>query len=62
MATAAAPQERVDETGGNLRRVITTPMLIIFVLGDILGAGSTPWSARSPARSVERSGRRSSLR
>jgi len=29
----------VDNGEGNLRRVITTPMLVIFVLGDILGAG-----------------------
>ena len=39
MAAAAAPQEQVGDSDGNLRRVITTPMLIIFVLGDILGAG-----------------------
>ncbi len=29
----------MEDSDGNLRRVITTPMLIIFVLGDILGAG-----------------------
>ena len=29
----------MDNGEGNLRRVITTPMLVIFVLGDILGAG-----------------------
>jgi len=39
MATAAAPSQPAEQSEGNLRRVITTPMLVIFVLGDILGAG-----------------------
>jgi len=39
MAAAAAPSQPAEQSEGNLRRVITTPMLVIFVLGDILGAG-----------------------
>jgi APA family basic amino acid/polyamine antiporter len=35
----STPEARSPESGGELRRVISRPMLTFFILGDILGAG-----------------------
>ena len=39
MTTAATPVQSVERTGTPLRPAITRPMLTVFVIGDVLGAG-----------------------
>ena len=39
MTTAATPVQNVERAGTPLRPAITRPMLTVFVIGDVLGAG-----------------------
>lgn len=39
MAQATAGGEQDEEAGGKLKRKITGPLLFLFILGDVLGAG-----------------------
>ena len=54
--TAEAPQQ-TDQPPA-LKRRITGPLLFLFILGDVLGAGIYALMGKLPGRSAARCGRR----